>query len=354
MNTSLSSRLLRWFDRHGRRDLPWQHETSPGQRDAYRVWLSEVMLQQTQVATVIGYFERFVGTLPALRDLAAADEDTVLALWSGLGYYRRARFLHRAAQICVAQHGSELPREFAALKALPGIGRSTAGAILAQAHSLRFPILDGNVKRVLTRYHGIHGDPASSAVEKQLWLHAQAHTPERRVADYTQAIMDLGATVCARSRPLCDACPLATDCVALRDNLTAQLPTRKPGKIIPTRATVMLVLRDKQRRILLERRGPQGVWSGLWSLPEAIDADGAWRIAQQHARIDDAQALAPFTHVFSHYRLNIEPLLFDQVIIPHHVADNPQLRWCSMDELDALGLPAPVRRLLLEIGDRLA
>lgn len=350
MSASLSSRLLHWFDRHGRKDLPWQRRISPGQRDAYGVWLSEVMLQQTQVATVVGYFERFVAALPTLRELAEADEDTVLALWSGLGYYRRARFLHQAAQICVAQHGGELPCDFTALKALPGIGRSTAGAILAQAHGLRFPILDGNVKRVLARYHGIHGDPAGSAIEKQLWLHAEAHTPQRRVADYTQAIMDLGATVCVRSRPRCASCPLAADCIAHRDDLTAQLPTRKAGKLIPTRSTVMLVLRDNQQRILLERRGPQGVWSGLWSLPEAADPQAAWRIAEQHARIDDAQPLAPFTHVFSHYRLNIEPLLFERATVPRGVADNPHLRWCSASELDALGLPAPVRKLLLDLA----
>ncbi len=346
MTPTLSSRLLSWYDQHGRKDLPWQHP-----REAYRVWLSEVMLQQTQVATVIGYFERFVHALPTLSDLAAAEEDTVLALWSGLGYYRRARFLHRAAQLCVEQHAGELPRDFAALSALPGIGRSTAGAILAQAHGLRFAILDGNVKRVLTRFHGIHGHPGQSAVEKRLWQHAEAHTPENRVADYTQAIMDLGATVCVRSRPRCEACPLASDCVARRDNLTTQLPNRKPGKVIPTRATMMLILRDSHGRVLLERRGPQGVWSGLWSLPEATDTDTAWRLAQQHAQIDDAQALASFTHVFSHYRLNIEPLLFDRATASRRIADNPQLRWCSADELDALGLPAPVRSLLLQIND---
>ncbi|HTM28526.1 MAG TPA: A/G-specific adenine glycosylase [Rhodanobacter sp.] len=346
MSATLATRLLRWFDRHGRKDLPWQHP-----RDAYRVWLSEVMLQQTQVATVVAYFERFVAALPNLRDLAAAEEDTVLALWSGLGYYRRARFLHRAAQLCVDQHGGELPRHFEALNALPGIGRSTAGAILAQAHGLRFAILDGNVKRVLTRYHGIHGHPGESTVEKQLWQHAEAHTPTSRVADYTQAIMDLGATLCTRSRPRCEDCPLAADCVARRDNLTAILPSRKPTKSIPTRATVMLILRDRDGRVLLERRGPHGVWSGLWSLPEASDPDGAWRIAQQHARIDDAQALVPFTHVFSHYRLDIEPLLFDRATAQRGIADNPQLRWCSAGELGALGLPAPVRTLLLQIND---
>jgi A/G-specific adenine glycosylase len=342
----LAERLLRWYDQHGRKDLPWQHP-----RDAYRVWLSEVMLQQTQVVTVIGYFERFIAALPTLRDLAAADEDTVLALWSGLGYYRRARFLHRAAQICVEQHAGELPRDLQALCALPGIGRSTAGAILAQAHGLRFAILDGNVKRVLSRHHGIHGHPGESAVERQLWLHAEAHTPDQRVADYTQAIMDLGATLCVRSRPRCGECPLAGDCVAYRDGLTAQLPGRKPGKPLPARATVMLILRDSSGRVLLERRGPQGVWSGLWSLPEATGPDDAWRIAQRHARIDDAQTLASFIHVFSHYRLTIEPLLFDGAIAWHGVGDNPQLRWCDVDELRALGLPAPVRALLLQIND---
>jgi A/G-specific adenine glycosylase len=350
MSATLATRLLRWFDQHGRKDLPWQQALDDGRRDAYRVWLSEVMLQQTQVATVIGYFERFIGALPTLRDLADADEDTVLALWSGLGYYRRARFLHRAAQLCVEQHGGELPRDFDALHALPGIGRSTAGAILAQAHGLRFAILDGNVKRVLARYHGIHGHPGESAVEKQLWLHAETHTPTSRVADYTQAIMDLGATLCVRSRPRCEDCPLAGDCTAYRDGLTALLPSRKPGKSIPTRATVMLILRDAEGRVLLERRGPQGVWSGLWSLPEAADPNTAWRTAQQHAQIDDAQTLAPFTHVFSHYRLDIEPLLFDRATAHRGIADNPQLRWCSSAELAALGLPAPVRTLLQTIA----
>jgi len=338
--------LLAWFDRHGRHDLPWQHAGPGNARDAYRVWLSEIMLQQTQVATVIPYFLRFVETLPTLRDLAAAEEDTVLALWSGLGYYRRARFLHRAAQLCVERHAGELPRDFDALAALPGIGRSTAGAILAQAWGMRFPILDGNVKRVLTRYHGIHGHPGQSAVEKQLWQYADAHTPSRRVADYTQAIMDLGATLCVRSRPLCDACPLAAGCVARRDGLTAQLPSPKPRKAIPERDTVMLVLRDANGNVLLERRGPQGVWSGLWSLPEAGDTDAAWRVAQQHAVIEDAQALTPFVHVFSHYRLRIEPLLFDGATARPAIADNPHLRWCGAGELAALGLPAPVRSLL--------
>jgi A/G-specific adenine glycosylase len=333
--------LLRWYDHHGRKDLPWQHP-----RDAYRVWLSEIMLQQTQVVTVIGYFQRFIATLPTLASLAAADEDTVLALWSGLGYYRRARFLHRAAQLCVENHGGELPRELDALMALPGIGRSTAGAILAQAYGLRFPILDGNVKRVLTRYHGVSGHPGESAVEKRLWVFADEHTPAERTANYTQAIMDLGATVCVRSKPACLLCPQAATCVAHRDGLTAVLPTAKPGKKIPTRALAMLLLRDAQGRVLLEKRGPQGVWSGLWSLPEAVDANAATAVAGHLGRVRDAEPLPAFTHVFSHYRLDVSPVLFDHASPLAAVADRTDQRWCGRDELASLGLPAPVRTLL--------
>ena len=351
MTATVAARLLRWFDQHGRRDLPWQRRIGSPSDDAYRVWLSEVMLQQTQVSTVSAYFERFVTALPTLRDLAAATEDRVFALWSGLGYYRRARFLHQAAQICVVRHGGELPADFAALSALPGIGRSTAGAILAQAWGQSWPILDGNVKRVLARYHGVQGYPGQSAVERQLWLHALAHTPATRVADYTQAIMDLGATVCLPRQPLCAQCPLAKDCIAYREDLTAQLPTRKPAKSSPTRNTCMLVLRDRQQRVLLERRGTEGVWAGLWSLPEASDGNSARRLARLHAQIHQAHALSPFMHVFTHYRLHIAPLLFDCVSAHQGVADNPHLRWYAAEELLTLGLPAPVRRLLLQIKD---
>ncbi|TCV94117.1 A/G-specific DNA-adenine glycosylase [Luteibacter rhizovicinus] len=339
-----ATELLRWFDHHGRKDLPWQHP-----RDAYRVWLSEIMLQQTQVVTVAGYFQRFVERLPTLRSLAEAHEDDVLALWSGLGYYRRARFLHRAAQLCVEQHHGELPRDLDALVALPGIGRSTAGAILAQAYGMRFPILDGNVKRVLTRYHGIAGDPGTSAIEKQLWLRADEHTPAERTADYTQAIMDLGATVCVRSRPLCPLCPQATRCVAHRDGLTAVLPTAKPGKKIPTRTTAMLVMRDGKGRVLLERRGPQGVWSGLWSLPEAEDAGTAAERARQLANVNETIALPAFTHVFSHYRLDVSPILFDHASPLRALGDKPDLRWCDATAIAGMGLPAPVRTLLAQL-----
>ncbi|GAP66328.1 A/G-specific DNA-adenine glycosylase [Mizugakiibacter sediminis] len=345
--STLAARLLDWHDAHGRHDLPWQHPRAP-----YRVWIAEVMLQQTQVATVIPYFLRFVQTLPTLPDLAAADEDRVLALWSGLGYYRRARFLHRAARICVERHGGELPRDFDALAALPGIGRSTAGAILAQAHGLRFPILDGNVKRVLARYHGERGWPGATAVEKRLWAHAESHTPRARLADYTQAIMDLGATVCTRAQPRCAACPLAGDCVAHRHGLTAELPQARPSKPLPQRAATLLLLRDRDGRVLLERRPPQGVWAGLWSLPQADDADAAARQAGRYARLPGAaQPLPTLVHAFTHFRLHAQPLAWRDVSPLPAIADNARLRWCTRAEAAELGLPAPVRRLLEAIEE---
>src|SRR5581483_5956109 len=248
-NDGIASRLLRWFDRHGRNDLPWQHPRTP-----YRVWISEVMLQQTQVATAIPYFERFVRALPDVQALANASEDEVFALWSGLGYYARARNLHRAARACVA-HSGELPAEFDALLALPGIGRSTAGASLALSRGERFSILDGNVKRVLARHAGVRGWPGERSVDEELWALTEKNTPHRRIADYTQAIMDLGATVCTRARPRCSECPLSDDCVAFRQGLTAVLPQQRPSRILPERNTVMLILRDARRRVLLQRRG---------------------------------------------------------------------------------------------------
>ena len=341
MPETFAARLLRWHAAHGRRDLPWQDPRTP-----YRVWLSEIMLQQTQVATVVPYFLRFVEKFASLPALAAAPLDDVLASWSGLGYYSRAHYLQRAAQLCVTRHGGELPRDFAALAALPGIGRSTAGAILAQAHGLRHAILDGNVKRVLARYHGVHGWPGSAAVAAQLWKCAEMHTPRERLADYTQAIMDLGATMCTRARPQCARCPLSGQCVALRDGLTAQLPQRKPARALPTRKTVMLLLRDGAGRILLQRRPPSGVWAQLWSLPEADDVDAARGIAQDAA----LQPLPPFVHTFSHYRLDVTPLTA-RVARPPAVADADWQRWLSPAAAAQLGLPAPVRKLIASLEE---
>ena len=337
MPDAFSRRLLVWYDRHGRHDLPWQHP-----RSAYRVWIAEVMLQQTQVATVVAYFLRFVETFASLRALAAAPLDDVLALWSGLGYYSRARNLHRAAQICVERHRGALPRDFAALAALPGIGRSTAGAILAQAHGLRCTILDGNVKRVLERHHGVRGWPGATATQKKLWALAESHTPQARVADYTQAIMDLGATVCTRSRPRCADCPLKQTCAANREGIVAQLPQRKPKRALPTRKTVMLVLRDRAGRILLERRPPSGVWAQLWSLPEADDAHAARRHLGKPLKL---RALPPFVHTFSHYRLDVAPMTAI-VAASRGIADAPGRRWLLPRDAAALGLPAPVRKLI--------
>jgi len=337
-----AARLLGWHQGHGRHDLPWQRPRTP-----YRVWLSEVMLQQTQVATVIGYFQRFIDELPTLPALATAPLDQVLGLWSGLGYYSRARNLHRAAKLCVESHGGELPEDFDALTALPGIGRSTAGAILAQAHGLRFPILDGNVRRVLSRYHGIAEWPGLPAIEKRLWALAQSHLPDAQLADYTQAQMDLGATVCTRSRPKCEACPLRVDCAAATQGLTALIPAARPRKHSPVRSTRMLLLEDAQGRVLLQRRPPTGVWAQLWSLPEAADdADLADTLSTLRVRIkSDAQALPGFRHTFSHYHLDISPLFWRGVQALDGVSEGDR-EWFTAEQLSALGLPAPVRRLL--------
>ena len=340
--------LLHWFDQNGRHDLPWQHPRTP-----YRVWLAEIMLQQTQVQTVLPYYARFLDALPTLPALAAASHDEVMALWSGLGYYARARNLHAAAKACVERHGGDLPDDFEAMAALPGIGRSTAAAILAQAHGQRHAILDGNVKRVLTRYHGVRGWPGAGAVEKQLWQLAESHLPHERLCDYTQAIMDFGATLCTRSDPACVLCPLQHDCVARIEGLVAQLPEPKPGKPLPTRRCVLLVARDAQGRVLLQRRPPVGVWAGLWSVPETVDHDAAreWIGMHLDADYDHGEAHPEFEHVFSHYRLQAEPLLWRGAQPRARIADNADLRWVARAELPATGLPAPIRRLLETLPD---
>lgn len=335
--------LLAWFDRHGRHDLPWQHPRTP-----YRVWLSEIMLQQTQVAVVVPYFARFVAALPDVPALARASQDEVLALWSGLGYYARARNLHAAAQRCMELHGGDLPRDLDALQALPGIGRSTAGAILSQAWGDRAAILDGNVKRVLARLFGIEGWPGLPKVEKQLWTIAARLLPEARLADYTQAQMDFGATLCTRADPACAACPLREACVAHREGRTTELPHPKPGKPLPEREARMLLVEDDRGRVLLQRRPPTGIWAALWSLPEHADAAASRDWFDQHLAGDFARAevLAPVLHGFTHYRLRILPMRVAGVRPRDAVGDNPGLRWASRAELQAIGLPAPVRRLL--------
>ncbi|MGV8922035.1 MAG: A/G-specific adenine glycosylase [Thermomonas sp.] len=340
-----SMRLLDWFDHHGRHDLPWQHPRTP-----YRVWLSEIMLQQTQVAVVAPYFERFIAALPDLPALAAASQDEVLALWSGLGYYARARNLHAAAKACVDIHAGELPCDAEALRALPGIGRSTAGAILAQAWGERAAILDGNVKRVLCRVHGIEGWPGTPAVEKKLWVIAESLLPVTRLADYTQAQMDFGATLCTRSDPACTLCPIRHDCIAFRGGRTAELPSPKPGKPLPQRSAHMLVIEDDAGRVLLQRRPPTGIWACLWSLPEHADIAEARHWLEHHVEddVERLQAGEPVMHGFSHYRLQILPHRIAGVRARTAIGDNDDLRWASRAELAGIGLPAPIRRLLKE------
>jgi A/G-specific adenine glycosylase len=261
---SLSERLLTWYRLHGRKDLPWQHPAAP-----YPVWISEIMLQQTQVQAAIPYFEKFMARFPDVHALAAAPVDEVLHIWSGLGYYARARNLHRTAELVVADHGGELPRNIDALMALPGIGRSTAAAILALSFGDRHAILDGNVKRVLCRYHSIEGWPGGSGVAKRLWAIAEAQTPDNDLAAYTQALMDL-------RQPRCEDCPLNGDCLALAEGREAELPQRKPRKSTPLRHTVFVIVRDPRGRVLLERRPPAGIWGGLWSFCATPSAIFAW------------------------------------------------------------------------------
>ncbi|MGM0953893.1 MAG: A/G-specific adenine glycosylase [Pseudomonadota bacterium] len=347
MTDSFANRLLDWYDRHGRHDLPWHHN-----RNAYRVWISEIMLQQTQVTTVIPYFEAFMQRFPTVRDLASAPVDDVLSHWSGLGYYARARNLHKAARQVVEEFEGEFPQEQETLEQLSGIGRSTAAAIIAQAFGKRAAILDGNVKRVLARYHAVPGWPGKTAVLKQLWEHAEAHTPDNRVTDYTQAIMDLGAMVCTRSKPDCRACPLNTDCTAFARNETHLYPGSKPKKAKPEKTTWMVILEDHEGRILLERRPPSGIWGGLWSLPELDPAYGAEEL--QQACEDELglacrqpELISGFRHTFSHYHLHIQPARLS-VNGSTKVADRDQWQWLHRDEALTLGLPAPIRTLIAE------
>ncbi|MGH8108731.1 MAG: A/G-specific adenine glycosylase [Arenimonas sp.] len=338
-----SDLLLEWYDKHGRHDLPWQHPRTP-----YRVWLSEIMLQQTQVATVIPYFEKFLQRFPDLKSLANAGLDDVVTLWAGLGYYTRARNLHSTAKICLDIHAGELPNTLDELIALPGIGRSTAAAILSQAHDRPFAILDGNVKRSLSRYYGIAGWPGLPAIEKQLWELSESLLPEKRNADYTQAIMDFGATLCTRSKPRCLECPFNTSCVAFIENRVSELPQKKPSKKIPTRHTSMLVFLNTENEVLLSRRPAKGVWSGMWSLPEVTQLDDANSLLEQVAKNSNSGGaeLPEFQHTFSHYHLMIKPYFWQGLQARHRIAELDKMRWLALSELPSVGLPAPVKKLL--------
>jgi len=289
---SFDQRVLQWFDKHGRKHLPWQQNPT-----AYRVWVSEIMLQQTQVATVIPFYQQFMQSFPTLQSLAESPIDDVLTHWSGLGYYARARNLHRCAQQVVKDHLGELPRTLNELENLPGIGRSTAGAILSLAHGIPEPILDGNVKRVLARHKAIAGWPGQAAVLKRLWVISEEVTPTDRCGPFNQAMMDLGATLCTRTKPNCGSCPVAEDCKGFAEGDPTAYPGKKPKKDKPIKATVMLLIRNEANGILLEKRPPSGIWGGLWSLPEVGDDDEG---------VLAGASVMRFRHTFSHYHLDID------------------------------------------------
>jgi A/G-specific adenine glycosylase len=340
--------LLRWFDDKGRKDLPWQRGITP-----YRIWISEVMLQQTQVATVIPYFNRFIHQFPTIDKLATAPADQVLQLWTGLGYYSRARNLHKAARIISHEHDGVFPDTLDALIALPGIGRSTAGAILALGFKQRAAILDGNVKRVLARFHGIDGWPGESQVAAALWQHAEQHTPTQRVSEYTQAIMDLGALVCTRTRPDCPKCPLHKHCTAYQQDTIAACPGKKPRKTLPVRSTQLLMIRNSKGEVLLQRRPDKGIWGGLWCFPEIDSQDDATHAAKQLCGKKPKQLTrwASWRHTFSHYHLDITPVLikFGSVTLLNDPGANSM--WIDPKQpASAIGLAAPTCKLLDQLA----
>ncbi len=344
----VADRVLAWYDEHGRHGLPWQNPATP-----YRVWVSEVMLQQTQVTTVIPYFERFMARFPDIPTLAAAPVDEVLHLWSGLGYYARARNLHRAAQQLVSDYDGDFPDELEAVRALPGIGRSTAGAILSLAKGQKQAILDGNVKRILARYHAIDGWPGRSAVERELWAVAERHTPTHRPAAFNQGMMDLGATLCLRRQPLCSCCPLAAECVAHQQGNPEDYPARKPAPAKPVRQTRMLLLVD-DAHVLLVRRPPTGVWGGLWSPPECDPGDDVAAYCRDELGLD-VTAIQPWSrlrHTFSHFHLDIEPVQA-RVLgrTGRAVMEDAEAVWYNVQAPQAKGLAAPVSRLIAGLED---
>ncbi len=341
-HTWFQQRLLDWFRHHGRHDLPWQNPATP-----YRVWVSEVMLQQTRVTVVVPYFLRFMNAFPDVAALAAAHLDRVLALWSGLGYYARARNLHRAAGLIMERHGGHMPEQLDAWTALPGVGRSTAGAILSLSGGQRQAVLDGNVKRVLARFHAVPGWPGRSSVQRQLWELAEAQLPANRCDAYTQAMMDLGATLCTRSDPACATCPVRDGCAAFATGSVAAYPEPRPGKRLPVCRTRMLLLESEQG-VLLEKRPPTGVWAGLWSLPECEPGQEAAICCRQRYGLEPERIhpWAPFRHTFSHYHLDIEPVHV-RLATPRGAFDVAEREtvWYNSGT-SARGLAAPVSRLL--------
>ena len=337
--------VLDWFDLHGRKTLPWQEDKTP-----YRVWVSEIMLQQTQVSTVIPYFQRFMATLPTIEALALAPDDQVLHLWTGLGYYTRARNLHRAAKIVVTDFHGKFPNTLETLQLLPGIGRSTAGAILAIAFQQQAAILDGNVKRVLTRLTGVTEWPGEKNVMAQLWNTAELLTPEKRTADYTQAMMDIGATVCVRGKPHCNICPLQSLCIAHTLGIEKTIPQAKPKKQLRVKQVTLLILQH-DRKVLLQKRPPTGIWGGLWTLPEMdgwMDQLQVETFYRQHYKLTGKLSHFgdKFRHTFSHFHLDILPVFIQISRKPTKIMDSAQQIWYNLHQSPNIGLPAPIKKML--------
>lgn len=348
--SDFSSRLIAWQKQFGRHDLPWQNTTDP-----YAIWISEIMLQQTQVSAVIGYYSRFMQRFPTIAALANASQDEVLQYWSGLGYYSRARNLHNAAQTIMDEHDGIFPQDFDTIQTLPGIGRSTAAAIASFAFGQSQTILDGNVKRVLTRYFAIEGWPGIPKIEKQLWSLAEKLLPQDDMQAYTQGLMDLGATLCSRSRPQCPRCPLMQNCEAFRQQRVNQLPTPKPRKTTPEKHTTMLILRHGDH-VMLEKRPPSGIWGGLWSFPE-LEPSGdiihhdytAIALQRFGVTAQPEQALPELSHAFTHFKLHITPQPL-QVLKQQPGAAEPGLIWLSVEDALGAAIPTPIRKILLSIS----
>lgn len=344
---SFATRIVAWQKVRGRHDLPWQ-----GTRDPYRIWLAEIMLQQTQVATVIPYYLRFLSHFPTIGTLAEAPLDEVLRLWSGLGYYARARNLHRAAEAVVREHGGRFPRSAAEIAAFPGVGRSTAAAVSVFAFGGRQAILDGNVKRVLARYRGVKGFPGDKAVADRLWREAERLLPQRHLQTYTQGLMDLGAGVCTRAAPRCTACPVHADCVAFARGAVGALPAARPRRRRPHKRTIMLAL-TCAGEILLEKRPAPGLWGGMWCLPEVARSTDLQAHCLQRfgAHALGVEKLPTLGHGFTHFTLDIRPLhVRVSALVPH--AAEPGHVWLSLDEARRAAIPVPVRKILAQLQSR--
>ena len=351
-----NQQVLAWYQKQGRKHLPWQQNKTP-----YRVWVSEIMLQQTQVATVIPYYQRFMNSFPTIEALATADEDTVLHHWTGLGYYARARNLHKAAKIIIQTHQGVFPDDISQVIALPGIGRSTAGAILSLSLNKHHAILDGNVKRVLARYYLVEGHNAQAKFEKALWPIAETLTLKKDVAQYTQAMMDIGSLVCTRSKPHCEGCPINSGCLAFAGNEQANFPHKKPKKVIPEKSTIMVIPRINSN-VLMEKRPPTGIWGGLWcfhEIKELSELDGLLQTLQLNSI--SQQKLPAFRHTFSHFHLDIQPLVVDCTYLtksltnsltksidkaPEEIHEINKQQWYDLNTEASVGLAASTQKLI--------